>query len=351
VSRRNWLLLGLLAALWGASYLFIKIALDELPPAWIVFLRTAMAALILFPFALRTGALGGLRGLLPALILLALLQVAAPFMLITVGEQEIASSLTGILVASAPIFTALMAVWLDQAERSRGWNLIGVFIGIAGVALLLGVDVGGDTAALTGALMVLLASVGYAFGGFYLKRHFSELKPIGVVTGTMSASALMLLPWALLDTPDAVPSMGASAALLALGVGGTGIAFVIFYTLIANVGPAKASVVAYVAPAFSIVYGVTLLDESFTFGTAAGVALILLGSWLAGGGRRDEPAPVAEAPCPEERRVASETELAERAFELEQELFALRAAGVAAERVPGRHHPVAGHHDRDRVGP
>jgi drug/metabolite transporter (DMT)-like permease len=297
VSRRNWVLLGALAALWGASYLFIKIGLDDLPPAWIVFLRTALAALVVLPFALRRGALGGLRPMLAPLVALAAVQVAAPFMLITVGEEEIPSSLAGILVSSAPIFTALLAVWVDDEERSHGWSLVGVLTGIVGVTLLLGVDVSGDTAALIGAVMVLLASAGYAIGGFYLKRRFSDVQPIGVVTGTMGASALMLLPWALLDLPASAPGLGPLAAVASLGVLGTGIAFVIFYTLIATVGPAKASVVAYVAPVFSIFYGVTLLDEPFSAGTAGGLLLILGGSWLAAGGLAPR-ARVATAPEP-----------------------------------------------------
>jgi drug/metabolite transporter (DMT)-like permease len=297
VGRRDWILLGALAALWGASYLFIKIGLDDLPPAWIVFLRTALAALVVLPLALRRDALRGLRPVLGPLALLALVQVAAPFMLITVGEEEIASSLAGILVASAPIFTALLAVWVDHEERSHGWRLVGVLAGIVGVALLLGVDVGGDSAALAGALMVLLASLGYAIGGFYLKRRFAEVQPIGVVTGTMSMSALMLLPWVLLELPAASPGLGPLAAVAALGVLGTGIAFVIFYTLIATVGPAKASIVAYVAPVFSIFYGVALLDEPFTAGTAGGVLLILAGSWLAAGALAPR-ARVATAPEP-----------------------------------------------------
>jgi drug/metabolite transporter (DMT)-like permease len=308
VSRRDWFLLGVLAALWGASYMFIKIGLDDLPPAWIVFLRTALAALVVLPLALRRGALSGLsRALLP-LALLGLVQVAAPFMLITVGEEEIPSSLAGILVSSAPIFTAVLAVWVDHEERSHGWSLAGVLIGIVGVALLLGVDVSGDTAALIGALMVLLASLGYAIGGLYLKRRFSGIQPIGIVTGTMAVSALVLLPWALLDPPGSAPGIGPLAAVTALGVGGTGIAFVIFYTLITGVGPAKASVVAYIAPVFSIFYGVALLDEPFSAATAGGVVLILGGSWLAAGGlaqrERVEARPAEGSPALARREAA-----------------------------------------------
>ncbi len=286
MSRRNWILLGLLASLWGASYLFIKIGLeDHLSPAMIVCLRTALAAVVLTAVAARLDALHGIREQLGPIAVLALIQVAGPFLLITMGERHIASSLTGILVASAPIFTALLAVWVDQAERSHGLSLVGVFVGMAGVAVLLGVDAGGDSAALAGGLMVVLAGLGYAAGGFYLKQRLGGLAPSGVGAATMGISALVTLPSALASLPDAAPGVGTFAAVGALGVLGTGIAFWIFFTLITTVGPAKASIVAYLAPGFAVIYGVTLLDESFTLGTAAGLLLIVGGSWLAADGR------------------------------------------------------------------
>jgi drug/metabolite transporter (DMT)-like permease len=286
VDRRSWILFGLLASFWGASYMFIKIGLDDgVPAAAIVFWRTALAALVLLPFALRLGALAGLRERLWPVAVLALVQVAAPFLLITFGEREISSSLTGILVATAPIFTFMLAFAVDHEERAGGIGLAGVAIGIAGVALLLGVDAGGSGVALAGGLMVVLASLGYALGSYYLKRRFSDAQPVGVVAATMAASALMTVPFVAVAPPDAAPGIGAVAAVSTLGVLGTGISFVIFYTLIARVGAAKASLVAYVAPCFVVLYGVALLGESFTGATAAGLILIVGGSWLAAEGR------------------------------------------------------------------
>jgi drug/metabolite transporter (DMT)-like permease len=131
----------------------------------------------------------------------------------------------------------------------------------------------------------VLASLGYAVGAWYLKRNLADTEPVGIVAVTMAATALMVLPLVAIDPPSAVPSLDAAASLATLGVLGTGVSFVIFYWLIANDGPAKASLVAYVAPGFSVVYGVTLLDESFTLATALGLALIVGGSWLAAEGR------------------------------------------------------------------
>ena len=286
MSRRSWIQFGFLAAFWGASYLFIKVALDDVfDPPMVVFLRTALAALVLVPFALKGGALWQLRGKVGVVAFLALLQVAAPFMLISFGQEHISSSMAGILVATAPIFTFLLAIWISQEERAHGLGLVGVGLGIGGVVLLLGIDAGGGAAALLGGLMVVLASLGYALGAYYLKRNLSGIEPTAIVAATMAASALIAAPVAAFSLPAAAPSVEAVASLTALGVFGTGISFVLFYSLIATVGPAKASLVAYIAPGFAVIYGVVLLDESFTAATAAGLLLILGGSWLAAEGR------------------------------------------------------------------
>jgi drug/metabolite transporter (DMT)-like permease len=275
-----------LAALWGASYLFIKVGLeDDLAPPFIVFARTALAALVLLPVAAHLGALAGVRERLAPLFVLGLIQVTGPFMLITIGEQEISSSLTGILVAGAPIFTFLLAFALEGEERATRVSLLGVALGIAGVALLLGVDAPGGAAALVGGLLVVLATTGYAVGAWFLKRRVPGVQPVGAVATTCAVSALITLPVALFFVPDHVPSLAASGSLVVLGVGGTGVAFVLFYTLVGIVGPRTTSLVAYVAPGFSVVYGVTLLDERFTVATAAGLVLIVGGSWLAAEGR------------------------------------------------------------------
>lgn len=285
MTRRSWIQLLALAALWGASYLFIKVALEDVGPAVVVFARTALAALVLAPIAWRMGAFKGLRGRTGTLLVLALLQVTVPFLLIATGEQEISSSLTGILVAAAPVFTALLAARIEPAERVRGLRLAGIGIGMAGVVVLLGLDAGGGTAALVGGLLVVLASLGYALGAFHLRRHLADAQPIGLVTATMAITAVVTLPPALVTAPSALPGAAALGSIAALGVFGTGIAFVLFYTLIAEVGPARSSLVGYIAPGFAVIYGVLLLGEPVSLATFGGLALILAGSWLAAGGR------------------------------------------------------------------
>lgn len=296
MTRRSWLLMGLLAAMWGASYLFIKVALDGgLEPVFIVFARIALGAVVLVPIALRRGALAAVRGRVGAIVFMAVVQVVVPFLLITYGERHVASSLAGILVASAPIFTALIAARIDEEERPRGIAAAGVVLGIAGVVLLFGVDLSGDAEALAGGLMVLLASLGYAIGGLFLKHRLRGVPAVAIAASTMLAGAIVLLPAALLSLPAAAPSVKTIGALLALGAGGTGIAFAIFYTLIVGVGPSRAALVTYIAPGFAVVYGVWLLDEPLTAGALLGLGLILAGSWVAAEGRLPGQAKVVAA--------------------------------------------------------
>ena len=209
MSRRSWILLGTLSALWGASYLFIKVALDDdVAPAVIVFVRTALAALVLLPLAAHTRALAGLRENASAILVLAVVQMGGPLLLIAVGEQEISSSLTGILVATAPIFTFLLAFTLEGEERASGLSLVGVAIGIGGVALLLGIDAGGGTAALVGGLLVVLASFGYGVGAWFVKRRVRGIQPVAMVGATAATASVLMLPLAALNLPPHAPEPG-----------------------------------------------------------------------------------------------------------------------------------------------
>jgi drug/metabolite transporter (DMT)-like permease len=278
------LLLLLLAAIWGASYMLIKIGLRDMSPEMVAFARVALAAVVLMPIAAMQGALRGLRGRLGVIAIVGAVQVAGPFWLIPAGEQEITSALAGILVATTPIFTALLAIRVDHEERSEGLRLLGVAIGVVGVVLLFGLDLVGSTAALLGGLAVVLASVGYSVGGFVVKHRLSDVRPLGVVASVMAASAVLLLIPAAVSAPSSAPGLGPLAAVAALGVVGTGAAFVIFYLLIGTVGPARTIIVSYLAPGFAVMYGGALLGEDITVATLLGLALIVGGSWLAAGG-------------------------------------------------------------------
>ncbi len=300
MHRRDWSLLLILAAIWGSSYLFIKIGVRELSPAMVAFLRLVLGAAVLVPIAQRRGALAGLRPVWGMLALVALIQVALPFLLIAGGEEEISSSLAGILVASVPIFSAILAVFFDHEERADGLRGVGVLAGIVGVVLLLGVDLAGSSPELLGGLAVVLASLGYAVGGLLVKKRLQPVQPIGIAAAVLLLSAVMLAPLAALTAPEQAPGLGPIAAVGALGVLGTGLAFAIFYGLIARVGPSRSFLVTYLAPGFAVIYGAALLDEPISITTLGGLALILGGSFLAAEGRlpgrrRREQVPAAES--------------------------------------------------------
>ena len=293
MDRRAWTLLLILGAIWGASYLFIKIGVRDLSPAMVAWARIALAAAVLIPLAARSGALAAARGSgLAWLYLVGVIQVAAPFILIAAAEEEIDSGLAGILVASAPLFTALLAIRVDQEERSSGWRLVGILLGLAGVAVLLGVDLNGSTSELLGGAAVLLAGLGYAVGGFLVKKRLAAVPPMGLAAWVMLASAVVLLPFAFATLPESAPGIGPVAAVTVLGVLGTGIAFAIFYDLMGTVGPARTFIVTYLAPGFAIAYGALFLDEVITISTIAGLLLILGGSYLAAGAAAPSPRPV-----------------------------------------------------------
>ena len=286
MTRRAWTLMLALAALWGASYMFIEIMLDGgVSSTFLVFARTVLGALVLAPVALSRGAFAAARRHVPTLAFIALIQITVPFLLITVGQHHVTSSLAAILIASAPIFTTLIAAFYVHDDRLGPGGMAGIAVGIVGIALLFGVDLSGGTETVLAGLGILLAGLGYAVGATLSKRRLHDVPPIGIAASIIGLGSLFLVPVAPFTAPSSVPDLGTLAALFVLGAGGTGVAFLIFYMLNADIGPSRASVVAYIAPVFSVVYGVALLDEPFTLGTAGGLVLILTGSWMAADGR------------------------------------------------------------------
>jgi drug/metabolite transporter (DMT)-like permease len=280
MTRRAWLLFATVSLLWGVPYLFIKVAVAEVPPVTVVFVRVALAAALLAPVAARRGTLRGLHGRLLPLLVLSLTEITVPFLLISMGEQRITSSLAGLLIAAMPLFVALLALRFDAAERVSGSRLLGLLLGIGGVAVLLGVDLGGDLRQVAGGAMVLLATLCYASSTLLVKRFFSDVPMLGVVTVATAIASLLLAPFALALTPTRLPSPNVVLALVALGVLCTAAGLLSYFALIVEAGPSRAAIITYMNPAVAVALGVAVLGEPLTGGIVVGFLLILVGSWL-----------------------------------------------------------------------
>jgi drug/metabolite transporter (DMT)-like permease len=286
MSARAWFLFVAVAVVWGVPYFFIKVAVDEdVPPAFVAWSRVALGAVLLVPIALRRGALRGLGGRWPAILAYAACEIAVPFTLISIGEQYISSSLTAILIASMPLMVALLSVRFSPEDRPAGLRLAGLFIGLGGVMALLGVDVAGESKELLGALLVLVATVGYASAPIIVNRRLADLDPLGPVTAGLVVSSIVLLPAAVVAPPDGVPSFDPFASIVVLGVVCTALGLILFFQLIAEAGPSRASIITYANPLVAVLLGVVVLDEELGASSILGLLLILAGSWLATGGR------------------------------------------------------------------
>jgi drug/metabolite transporter (DMT)-like permease len=286
VSARAWTAFAAVSTLWGMPYLFIKVAVDDgVPPAFLAFVRVALGAAVLMALAWRAGTIAPLRGRGRWLVVYAIFEIAVPFPLIATGERHVASSLAAIIIAAVPLIVALLALRFDRAERATGSRLVGLIVGLAGVVVLVGIDVAGSADELIGAGAILLAAVGYAAGPMVFKRHLADLDPRAAMGASLVIAAVVLAPLAAVDPPSVAPSATALIALVVLGRFCTAAAFVFFGALIAEVGPGRALVITYVAPVVAVALGVTVLGERPGAGAVAGLLLILAGSWLSTDGR------------------------------------------------------------------
>lgn len=286
MSRRAWGGFFAVAVLWGIPYLFIRIAVDDgMSPLFLAWARVALAAVVLLALARRAGVLGSLRGRWRWVVAYALVEIAIPFPLIGFGEQRVSSSLAAILIAAVPLIMTVIAVRMDPSERATGWRLAGLWVGLAGVVALVGIDVAGRTEELIGAIAILIAAAGYATGPMLLKRDLAGIDARAVMGASLGVVTVVLAPFAAFSVPGRAPSAAALASVVVLGLFCTAAAFVLFAVLLAEIGPSRASVITYVAPVVAVALGIAVLGERPGAGAMAGLLLILAGSWLSTGGR------------------------------------------------------------------
>jgi drug/metabolite transporter (DMT)-like permease len=278
MTRRGWVLFAAMCVIWGIPYLLIKVAVDELSPAMLVFARTAIAALLLLPIAAMRSELRPLLPYWAPVLAFAAIEIALPWLLLGVAEQRISSSLTALLIAGVPLVGAVIARTTGARERLGVQSGLGLLLGLAGVAAIVGLNLEGG--ALPIAAMGVVA-ICYAVGPVILQRYLAGAPALGVIAAALGLTALVYLPIGAFSLPDAMPSANVVGSVLGLAVVCTAIAFLLFFALIAEVGPVRATVITYVNPAVAAVLGVAILGEHFTVGMGVGFVLVLAGSVLA----------------------------------------------------------------------
>ena len=277
MTRRGWALFAAMSLIWGMPYLFIRVAVRQIDPATLIFFRTAPAALLLLPLALRRRSFVGLAPRWRWLVVFTAVEFAIPWYFVSRAEIHLTSSLTGLLIATVPLVGAIL-YRLTGHDRFGPRRILGLLVGFAGVAALVGVDVRG--AAVVPVIMVLIPAVGYALGPLVIARRLDDLDGIGVTTVCLALASVVYAPVALARLPGHL-SPATVLSVIGLIVLCTALGFVLFFQLILEVGPARSTVVTYVNPAVAVALGVVVLHEPLTTGMVVGFPLILLGSWLA----------------------------------------------------------------------
>ena len=290
MNRRGALLFAAMCVIWGVPYLMIRVAVRELAPVTLVFGRTAIAALLLTPFAVYRGDLRPLLRRWAPLLAYTAIEVAIPWVLLARAETKLTSSLTGLLIAGVPLVGAVVVTLTGERERLGRRSWLGLLIGIVGVAAIVGLDIGQVN--VVALVLVGCVAVGYAVGPIILTRHLADVPALGVVAASLLISAIVYAPFAATHWPASTPSAHVLESVVGLAVVCTALAFLLFFALIAEVGPVRATVITYVNPAVAAVLGVAVLSEHITVGMVVGFALVLVGSVLATG---RGPEPVAES--------------------------------------------------------
>jgi drug/metabolite transporter (DMT)-like permease len=286
VTRRGWALFAAVSVLWGIPYALIKVAVDDgVSPALLAEARVVIGAAVLLGLAWRAGELGSVRGRMRWLAVYAVTEIAVPFPLLAIAERRVSSSLAAILIATAPLFVALLALRFDASERMGGRRLAGLAIGLVGVVALVGIDVGAHASQLAAVAAVVVVAMCYAVAPMVLKRHLRDLDPRATMGTSLAFAALLLSPAALFTRPAAVPSAAALGALVALGLFCTAAALSLYAALVSEVGPGRALVITYLNPLVAVALGVSVLGERPGPGAVVGLVLILMGAWFATDGR------------------------------------------------------------------
>jgi drug/metabolite transporter (DMT)-like permease len=286
-----------LAAIWGASYMFIEIALRDLEPTTLMAARLLIAVVFIGGLMAIRGTLGRLRRAGRRAFALGVINSALPFTLIAWGQKHIDSGAAAIANATVPLFVAILAIWLAHSERASGLRVVGIVLGLVGVGVLTGAQPAVDRWAIAGTLAVVAASVSYALAGLLLQRETQRLDAVTLSMATAVGASIALLPFGIAQAPSELPGWEAAGAVAALGVAGTGLGILLFMRLLRDYGAFRAGLVTYLLPITALVYGTLLLDEVVTAWMVVGLVLILAGVALGSGVLRPARAPEAVEPA------------------------------------------------------
>jgi drug/metabolite transporter (DMT)-like permease len=283
MSRKIALIFALVGLLWGIPYLFIKVAVDEetgYAPAIVVFGRVLIGAAILIPLAIKDRSIfDAFRGI-KYVAFYALLEMVIPWILIGTAEQKISSGLAGLLIASVPIWSNLITYFQGDKDALKANRIVGIGVGFVGVVLIVGIETFTGSSDPLSILMVIVAAIAYAYAVIMIRNKLPDVSGIAINAVAMVLTAIFYLPFTIAFWPDHTVSREATYSVIALGIFSTGIAFAFFFTLIADIGPTRASLVTYWNTAVAVVLGVLILSEPLTIGISIGLPLVMLGSWL-----------------------------------------------------------------------
>ncbi len=281
MTRRNWILFGLTGVLWGIPYLFIKIAVRDYSPAIVVCGRTLIGAAILIPLALKQGslkqALKGIRYVIPY----AIAEMVGPWILITSAEKKISSGLAGLLIATVPIWSTILTSLHGDKSVWQPRRLFGIVVGFIGIVALVGIESIRGTSNPLAIGAVILSAILYAFATIRITRALPGVSGLAINGVAMAFNSIFYLPFAISEWPKGHISQASTFSLIALGILSTALAFALFFMVMDEIGPARASLVTYINTAVAVLLGVLLLSEPLTLGIIVGLPLVLVGSYFA----------------------------------------------------------------------
>ncbi len=283
MTRRSWLNFSMVGVLWGLPYLFIKVAVapGELTPALLVFSRVVIGSLILIPYSIHRGTLRPALAYFPWIFLYALLEICGPWLLISTAETKIASGLSGLLVATVPFWATLLMALLGDKSVWHAKRLAGMVLGFVGVVLVVGLESIRGHQNIGAIIMVLIATLGYVSAPTIMHRKAPELDGAAINAVAMVITSILYLPVAIIQFPHHAISAHAIEATIALGIFPTALAFALYFKVMADFGPARASLVTYPNTALAVVLGIIFLHEPLTLGIILGLPLVLVGSYYA----------------------------------------------------------------------